>query len=344
MKKNRIALFILMTLAIVAAYFYFTNSGSTIKEELRDFAVEDTAAVDKIFMADKSGSQVLLERKSAAEWMINGKSRARADAVNLLLYTMKAMEVRSPVGKAARDFIIRNMAAQAVKVEVYQHGKLFKTFYVGGATQDQLGTYMYLQHSAVPFIMHIPGFDGYLTPRFITAEAEWKIKSIFGFKQGEIETLTIQNTRQPAQSFQLKKARDDRYSLFSLPDLQPQAYRDTATIQSYLASYQFINYEKPVDKNVLPGVDSTLQAGPIMTIDALTVDGKSTRVELFLKPAEANKAAHHQQDGKLLPFDPDRMIARINGDTSLVLVQYFVFDKLMVTLEHLKNYTRKPNP
>lgn len=344
MKKYRIALFILLTLAIIAAYFYFTNSESTIQKELRDFAVEDTAAVDKIFMADKSGNQVLLERKSVTEWLINGKSKARPDAINLLLYTMKAMEVRSPVGKAARDFIIKNMASQAVKVEVYQHGELFKTFYVGGATQDQLGTYMYLQHSTVPFIMHIPGFDGYLTPRFITAEAEWKIKSIFGYKQGEIETLTIQNIRQPAQSFELKKANDNQYSLFSLPGHQSQTYRDTGVIQSYLASYQFINYEKAADKNVLPGIDSALQAGPIMTIDALTVDGKSTRVELFLKAAEANKAAHHRQDGKLLPFDPDRMIARVNGDTSLVLVQYFVFDKLMVTLDQLKNSTRKPNP
>ncbi|HNB13426.1 MAG TPA: hypothetical protein PKY09_11010, partial [Bacteroidia bacterium] len=98
MNKNRILLLIVVLLLSVTGYYYFKNSDSTIKKELRDFAVADTSSIDKIFLADKKGNKALLERKSPALWTINGKYPARQDAINFLLKTIKQIEVRSPVG------------------------------------------------------------------------------------------------------------------------------------------------------------------------------------------------------------------------------------------------------
>jgi hypothetical protein len=341
MKKNRIYFIILLVLVAVAAYFILTNKSGTIKQELRDFAIEDTAAVDKIFMADKTGSQVLLERKSPDQWTVNGSEPARQDGINLLLTTMKTMEVRSPVGKAARDYIIKEMSASGTKVEIYQHGALFKTFYVGGPTQDQLGTFMYLKNSSVPFIMHIPGFDGYLSPRFSTREIDWKTKSIFAYNRGDIESLTIQNALHPDQSFTIKKADEGKYQLLKFPSGEIQSYKDSGTIYAYLASYQFINYEKPLSGMPPSQVDSVLKVGPVMIIEGNDVKGKKTTVKLYIKPADPNIGFHYDESGKMLPSDPDRMMARINQDTGLVVVQYFSFDKLMKTLDELKKGDKK---
>lgn len=341
MKKNRVAFFIFLILAIPTAYFIFTKSGSTIEEELRDFSVSDTGLVDKIFLADKSGNQVILERKSETEWTVNGKNQARPDAINLLLATLKSMEVQSPVGKAARNNIIREMSAKGVKVEIYQNQKLYKTFYVGGATQDQLGTYMYLQNSTIPFIIHIPGFDGYLSPRFIVNAADWKFKSVFGYKRGELNAVVVENFSHPDQSFELRKDKSQVYSLYKYPSGELQNYFDTAFIQSYLANYQFVNYEKPLTSMEKQSIDSVLTIGPIMNIITTHTNGSKINIELYVKPADKNYSGHWDETGKLLPFDPDRLIGRINKDTALVLVQYFSFGKLMVTLDEIKNPVKK---
>jgi|GEM_PF-4052582 len=66
MNKNRILLLIVVLLLSVTGYYYFKNSDSTIKKELRDFAVADTSSIDKMFLADKKGNKALLERKGPA--------------------------------------------------------------------------------------------------------------------------------------------------------------------------------------------------------------------------------------------------------------------------------------
>ena len=73
MKSNRIILILFVVLAAVAGYFYYTKSSGTIKKELSDFAVADTASIDKIFMADREGHTATLIRKSPTEWTVNNK-------------------------------------------------------------------------------------------------------------------------------------------------------------------------------------------------------------------------------------------------------------------------------
>jgi len=54
--KNRILIAVIAILGILAGYLYLKDKGNrgTIKEERRDFAVEDTASITKIFLVDKA--------------------------------------------------------------------------------------------------------------------------------------------------------------------------------------------------------------------------------------------------------------------------------------------------
>jgi hypothetical protein len=45
---------------------------------------------------------------------------------------------------------MKAIAAKGIKVEIYTAEGLSKTIYVGGPTQDQLGTFMYLENSDSP--------------------------------------------------------------------------------------------------------------------------------------------------------------------------------------------------
>src|SRR5438105_1951440 len=119
--KNRSSLLvivILIALSAAAYYVYKNKSGnSTLDKDARAFKVEDTASIDKIFMADKNGKQVTLERTKSG-WIVNGKYPARQDAMSLLLYTMRMVDVKSPVAHAAKKNILKLMSGRSVKVEI----------------------------------------------------------------------------------------------------------------------------------------------------------------------------------------------------------------------------------
>ena len=71
MKRNRIAVVLVIVLGSLSFWYISHNHNGTIKETLRDFAVQDTASVTKIFLADKKGRSVTLERKATGGWTVN---------------------------------------------------------------------------------------------------------------------------------------------------------------------------------------------------------------------------------------------------------------------------------
>jgi len=104
MKKNRIYIVLLIVLLIPAAWFIYipiipatwfiyNTSNSTIKKELRDFAIRDTASVTKIFMVNKNNKSITLERISPSTWQVNGSYIARKDAIDVILKTLKRIDV-----------------------------------------------------------------------------------------------------------------------------------------------------------------------------------------------------------------------------------------------------------
>ena len=118
MKKNIKSIIVLLVLIIISVYTYFKKSNSSIREELKDFAIEDTSTVDKIFMVDKTNSQVLLE-KIDGQWFVNKQFPVRKDAIDMLLKTMNRLIVKSPVPKSSFDNIVGQLATQSIKVEIY---------------------------------------------------------------------------------------------------------------------------------------------------------------------------------------------------------------------------------
>jgi hypothetical protein len=182
MKKNIVQIFIIIILlgiivtAQIAPYgtsrlFDVLKIGkkATIKE-LRDFSIEDTASINRIFMVDKENNTADLREKEDGRWYINDKYLAKKHSINVLLKTFKRMTIKNPVARSAEKNIIKQLATKSVKVEVYSGDDIIQTYYIGGVTQDQTGTYALLEGSDRPFVIEIPGFRGYLSSRFYTEE------------------------------------------------------------------------------------------------------------------------------------------------------------------------------
>lgn len=330
MRKNRILIIVLGLLSCALIYYVYNNRYSTMSMELRDFAFKDTASLKRIFLADKSGKQVTLDRRSSEEWVVNGKHWARPDAIKMLLQTIHDVEVWSPVGKKAYNNIIKSIAAKGVKVELYTSEGKVKTYYVGGPTPDQIGTYMYLENSSVPFITNIAGFDGYLTPRYITDRVEWIVKNVFRLEEGELNSLIVVDRERAGYAFRVEKdISSGDYMLFDGYE-KPISNVSQDKIIDYLSKYQMLNFEG-LEKSLMPSQRDSLRArNPFRTIVMVKNNGDTSRIDLWRRPLTTQTVNLSMEDGTPFPYDIDRMTATLNKDTSLVIVQYFSFERLFL--------------
>jgi hypothetical protein len=212
MKNNKVLIVLLIVLIGVATVIYFNNKTETISDiegAKSNYAIEDTASISKVFIADAQGGTVTLTKEKNT-WMVDGKYVARPDNIRLLMKTFGRIAVKSPVPRSAYNTTIKSIATGATKVEIYQgETKPSKIYYVGGATLDHQGTYMLLEtegvKSTVPFIMHIPGFYGYLTTRFFTEPAQWRDAVVFKYASSQISSIAVNYYETPKQSFKIEK-------------------------------------------------------------------------------------------------------------------------------------------
>ena len=66
MKNNYLILIVLIALGIGAFYVIQSDEFTTIKGEKSDFAVSDTNAITKVFLADKNDNKILLTRSGSS--------------------------------------------------------------------------------------------------------------------------------------------------------------------------------------------------------------------------------------------------------------------------------------
>ena len=255
-----------------------------------------------------------------------------------MLYTVKAIEVRSPAAKAAYNNVMKQLSTSATKVEIYSGDEKIKTYYVGEPTQDMLGTFMYIENSSVPFINHIPGFNGFLSTRYFTDEKEWRSQFIFTYGENEIKKIVAHNIVEPANSFSIER-KGDKYEYYT-PDnaTAPKEIYQTQLI-AYLAAYQKIGFERGTYGMNKHDHDSIANSTPIRILEVESMSGRKDKITMYRKPvAEGTLTAIDQQTGQLRPYDFDRMYALWNNDPDFIVIQYFVFDKLFNKPDAIKGF------
>ena len=350
MKKNRTILIITLILLIIALVLIFSRRTTTLSKKDSAFAVEDTSLVTRIFIADKNNNQVLLERQDDGSWLIDGKYKAHDVKVQSFLQTLKDIKVRMPVARTGRDGVIKRMAAIARKIEIYETKprinlfdkiRLFtserntKTYYIGDVTQDNQGTYMLMEGSDEPYVVYLPNLRGFVSPRYSPDPDEWREHVVFQTNYKNIDKIKMEFPIEPEKSYQITVKDDRDIILESLMDGQRALKYDTARMLGFLTSFRDIRYESILTNEPEKSyIDSVLTSKPITIITLTTRDGQVNQVKIFPK---AGFSRFYDQDGALLePFDLDRAYALVNNGQDIVLVQYFVFDRIMRPLQYLK--------
>lgn len=326
MKKT---LTLLIVFLVIGGFtFYLTSkkdTKTTILTEARNFAVADIGQVHKIFIADRNGKNITLERKTGY-WQLNGKNRANPNSVSNLLNTIQKLKIKYTPPRAAIKNIINDIATNNIKVEIYnQSGKKIRGYYVGGVTNDELGTHMIKEEEEEPFVTYVPGFEGSLRVRYMTEEMDWRDKAIFQERLADIESVSIEYPKQKNKSFKIEKV-GQTYTILPFYENTPKINRPVAQgqIEKYL-----IGYERLVAENFANHYeerDSIEQLLPFSIIRLKTTNAEEKVVKL-------HPIVKRTKEGQMIISDSgtgiiEKYFADVDG-ADFMLIQQLVFGKIL---------------
>ncbi len=327
---NRNLLFALVAVALgLAVWFGVINKpeGSRVLRE-NAFAYPDTAALQKIFLADRGDREILLERQASGRWMVNGRFEARPDAIQTLLETIAQVEAKYPVAKAKYDLVVREIAGEHIKVELYTDGeKPEKIYYVGPPTTRDRGNFMQLEGTDYPYVVHIPGLDGFLQTRYILDQNTWRERTIFSAKPQAIDSLAVTYTLNPDSSWAIARSGESYRLHTALDRIENRAVNPRATL-AYLSHWRNLQCDYYLNDSYKR--DSVLGTTPICTLSLTKRNGQAEECLIFPRPLARRSKIQFDPFGNPLAVDKDKYYAAWDATRQFAVVQDFVFGKLFV--------------
>ena len=189
-----------------------------------------------------------------------------------------------------------------------------------------------------PLICCIPGFKGYLRPRFIADPKEWRDRLVIHETPESLKSIKVfyNEPFRRDSSFQIIV---QSTTSFALQTLQGQALPfNMEAMRQYLRYFMNIQYERLITSANLKREDSLRHTPPFVTI---TVTSRTQQSQTFNFYRAAFKGTVNPELGVQYQYDPDRCYLNFAGGSEWAMVQYFVFGKWMVTPAYFKDPVQK---
>lgn len=326
---NKTAILFALAVILGALTFWYLRRGddkTTLAGADRQFAVKDAGDIHKIFLADRAGNQTTLERRDD-HWLYNGQWRARPTAVNNLLEAVRYVEMKFKPSRAAVPNMVKSLASEGIKVEVYDRkNRLLKAYYVGGATADETGAYMILEGEEEPYVTYIPGWTGNIRHRYSLKGDDWRDRTVMAYDPDRIQSVSVEYPKQQNRSFILEKT-GKTYAVKPFYDLTPlisRPYRERSA-ETYLIGFENLGAEAFENKN--PERDSISALVPFAVVKV--TDDKGAVQEARFHPVYIEGVRQDLKTGEYTT-DPyvERYYVDIPSTGDFMLVQDRVFRKI----------------
>ena len=295
MKKTLLLAVLFLVLGGGAWYALRTKSAqtSTLTSPDMEFAVKNTDDIGKIFIADRTNKTATLELKDGV-WMYNGTWKARPTAVQTLLETIQKVTVQTTSTDAAENRMVKNLASEGIKVEIYdKKGAKMKCYYVGGVTNDEKGTYMILENAERPYVVHIPSFIGQVRVRYFLGDDSWRDRTVFHEKPEQIQSVAVEYPQRKNESFRLEKVKEGEYRV--LPYFSTTQPNSNPLRKGFAEGYllQFESLTAEAFENQLSHRDSISGLVPFAVMTLKRDNGETRQVRYW--PQEIKQRPDNQE-------------------------------------------------
>jgi subtilase family serine protease len=174
--------------------------------------------------------------------------------------------------------------------------------------------------------MQITGFKGFLSSRYSPLADEWRDHKVFSTNLNDIQSVKVEFNQEPEKSYVITRVGKHAYKL---ENLQGQTFNqniDTLRMLNFLSSFADIRFEALLNSLPETRKDSVTNSPFLHQITLTNTQGEQNVVTTFTKKKFGQFIVN---EDRLAPLDLDRMYARVNQGKDFVLIQYFVFDKVL---------------
>ena len=334
---NKTLLYLLILIVILLAAWFGINSleTNTLNKTTTAFTLEDTAAVTKIILEDNEGRKLQLD-KQGDWWQVNRGYKARPDGVSRILETLMKLKVKYPVGKDAYESVMQTFEKPVRRVSIFKEDstEAAKVYLLGGAPHTRKGTYMMLEGTDDPYVVHLLGHDGHLMTRFFTIPETWRDRMIMSYPAKDIESVRVEYPHFQESSFEVKAVADS-FTVASLDDkvkTNPTDELNKPAVLQFLNSFEDLYLEGY--ENGYPRIDSVRASKPFAKLNITSRTGNKRELIVHYMPLNRRSKLQLDKRGKEMPFDVDRYFAFINDGKDFVLIQRRSFEGIFKRFEH----------
>ena len=309
MSKNYKYLFLFLLLLTGLAFFIYkkNNVKSSMTDSSRDFGIENTDKIGKIFVTDRSHLGYTLEKRNGV-WFADSIHPADIEFVNILLTTIRKMSVTNLVPKTAIPNIMKDVATIGKKVEIYDlDGKKLKSFYIGATNQRVNGVFMVLEGYNIPYEMGITGFNGNIGGRFWPLNLiDVRSKQLFKYQAGQIKSIEITYPRDKDESFTLNIEGNSKYKVFPISTTRKVINREVSKglTERFLSNFEDIRAAYVIRDNML-GADTLVSTVPFASYKILDKDNITKTVDFYPVLNGENRIG--------LGYEPETFYAVVNN-------------------------------
>lgn len=316
----------LLYIAILAilgfGVWYFLINDRRVGEA--GFTVIDTGAIGKIFIAPNSSENTVTIERRAEGWIVNNEYPVLQSTLKQLLTTLHNQRALFPVQDNQRDPVVRSLIASGIKVEIYdREGRKMRGFFVGNEMGRFSGTAMLKEGSERPYVVQIPGFEGYLTTRYTADIKAWRDRLVFDYAPEEIEEVSVSYPARATDNFTIYN-RDGKLDVKLDPAVRPAAPLNDRRVLSYLRFFKRMFNE---NYHSYRGLDTIVASMPeVATVRVKAIGNRATEVRFMNFPVDARDL--EIENPSQSAFNTDRYFAIMNGGRDTATVQTQMFEKL----------------
>ncbi len=317
MRNKKIYFISTIILLLCSLFFIRENKTSSFNTEL--FSVTDTLSIDKIIISDRYNNEIEL-RRNDNQWIVNDSHSVRNDAMKTLLSTLKNIRIKNLLSNEIEKNIEKQISTVGVGVIIYNNKKKINSFIVGPSTRDHLGTYIYHLKTKKTYSTHIPGFNGFLSPRFgIQANRieinNWRNPTLIDYKPNFIDSIYSYNFSNSAKSFKLICGKEN-----NIKNYQNKTIKDInfGNLNLFLNSFNNLNVEKYLNDSLKNNLSKPYKKLIIYS------KNKIDSLEFYNLNSE--------QDNDTNNYKIKRKIA-IKNNEDICLVQDYVFNKVLINID-----------
>lgn len=312
MKNQKYTLVLVVLLVLLGIGYYLSRGSSSLLAD-REFAVADTARVERIVLTREMAKMPKPERVELVRkkngWWANDLYAAPTARMKQVLETIAQIQAREPVDVPARANALRYIKEAHVKVEVFW-GDSSRVYYVGPGSPDRRGSLAYLERDDIPYIVEIPGFHGSVDRYFATNIKDWRDLRIFSGTHETLRKVEMQY-RNAEDSWTMTRNADGMWHLQGTPT-------DTSASLRYMRQYKDTYALEPADDRYPGRFDAVRKQQPDIRLTLTDKAGKTTRLNMMI-----------------LPQKPDLMVGWVEGKEELLLLQTYALEPYLVSRKEL---------